>query len=196
MKSVFGILSAAALALRTGAVGAPADARSRSSRRLRPRARRQAGLAGGDRGGQGNPGDEERQRDVRRRRSQHRRADQERADAAATSTTRRTSTRSRSIVAKKLAGREKEIGDGMAQVYANEFTEQELKDLVTFYKSPLGTKLLASRAARDPVQHVLYEPVGAELRRGRRRPVPRRDEEARQGDLTAIRCRPLKLAPH
>jgi uncharacterized protein len=48
------------------------------------------------------------------------------------------------IVAKNLAGREKEIGDGMAKVYANEFTEQELKDLVTFYKSPLGQKLLAS----------------------------------------------------
>src|ERR1700716_2005556 len=48
------------------------------------------------------------------------------------------------IVAKNLAGREKEIGDGMAQIYANEFSEQELKDLVTFYKSPLGQKLLAS----------------------------------------------------
>jgi hypothetical protein len=48
------------------------------------------------------------------------------------------------IVAKSLAGREKEIGDGMAQIYANEFTEQELKDLVTFYKSPLGAKLLAT----------------------------------------------------
>jgi hypothetical protein len=48
------------------------------------------------------------------------------------------------IVAKNLAGREKEIGEGMAQVYANEFTEQELKDLVAFYKSPLGQKLLAS----------------------------------------------------
>jgi len=48
------------------------------------------------------------------------------------------------IVAQRLAGREKEIGDGMAQIYANEFTEQELKDLVTFYKSPLGQKLLAS----------------------------------------------------
>ena len=46
------------------------------------------------------------------------------------------------IVAKTLAGREKEIGDGMAQVYANEFSEQELKDLVTFYKTPLGKKLL------------------------------------------------------
>ena len=48
------------------------------------------------------------------------------------------------IVAKNLAGREKEIGDGMAQVYANEFSEQELKDLVNFYKSPLGQKLLSS----------------------------------------------------
>jgi hypothetical protein len=48
------------------------------------------------------------------------------------------------IIAKNLAGREKEIGDGMAQVYASEFSEQELKDLVTFYKSPLGQKLLAS----------------------------------------------------
>jgi len=47
------------------------------------------------------------------------------------------------IVAKDLAGREKEIGEGMAQIYASEFTEQELKDLVTFYKSPLGQKLLA-----------------------------------------------------
>ena len=48
------------------------------------------------------------------------------------------------VVAQSLAGREKEIGDGMAQVYANEFTEQELKDLVTFYKSPLGQKLLTN----------------------------------------------------
>ena len=48
------------------------------------------------------------------------------------------------IVAKNLAGREKEIGEGMAKIYANEFTEQELKDLVTFYKSPLGQKLLSN----------------------------------------------------
>jgi hypothetical protein len=48
------------------------------------------------------------------------------------------------IVAQALAGKEKEIGDGMAQIYANEFTEQELKDLVTFYKSPLGQKLLTA----------------------------------------------------
>ena len=48
------------------------------------------------------------------------------------------------IVVQQLTGREKEIGEGMAQIYCNEFTEQELKDLVTFYKSPLGQKLLAN----------------------------------------------------
>jgi hypothetical protein len=48
------------------------------------------------------------------------------------------------VIAQKMAGREKEIGEGMAKVYAGEFTEPELKDLVTFYKSPLGQKLLAS----------------------------------------------------
>jgi hypothetical protein len=48
------------------------------------------------------------------------------------------------VVAQTLAGREKEIGEGMAKIYASEFTEQELKDLVTFYKSPLGQKLLAT----------------------------------------------------
>jgi uncharacterized protein len=47
------------------------------------------------------------------------------------------------LVAKALAGREKEIGEQMAKIYANDFTEQELKDLTTFYKSPLGQKVLA-----------------------------------------------------
>jgi hypothetical protein len=48
------------------------------------------------------------------------------------------------IVAKNLAGREQEIGEGMAKAFASEFTEQELKQLVTFYKSPLGQKLLTA----------------------------------------------------
>jgi uncharacterized protein len=48
------------------------------------------------------------------------------------------------IVAQKLAGRESEIGEGMAKIYAGAFSEQELKDLVTFYKSPLGQKLLTT----------------------------------------------------
>jgi hypothetical protein len=48
------------------------------------------------------------------------------------------------VVAQAFAGKEKEIGEGMAQIYCNEFTEQELKDLVAFYKSPLGQKLLSN----------------------------------------------------
>jgi uncharacterized protein len=48
------------------------------------------------------------------------------------------------IIAKNLAGRENDIGEGMAQIYARVFTEQELKDLTTFYKSPLGQKLLTA----------------------------------------------------
>jgi uncharacterized protein len=47
------------------------------------------------------------------------------------------------IVAKSLAGSEQEISDGMAKIYASDFTEQELKDLVVFYKSALGQKLLS-----------------------------------------------------
>ena len=60
------------------------------------------------------------------------------------------------IVSQRLAGREKEIGDGMALIYANIFTEQELKDLVTFYKSPLGQKLLSSepRAIAGSMQYM------------------------------------------
>jgi uncharacterized protein len=46
------------------------------------------------------------------------------------------------VVAHTLAGRENEIGEQMAKIYASDFTEQELRDLVTFYKSPLGQKLL------------------------------------------------------
>jgi uncharacterized protein len=48
------------------------------------------------------------------------------------------------VVAQKLVGRESEIGEGMAKIYAGAFTEQELKDLVVFYKSPLGQKLLVT----------------------------------------------------
>ncbi|MBI3698834.1 MAG: DUF2059 domain-containing protein [Afipia sp.] len=45
-------------------------------------------------------------------------------------------------VVKDLNGREQEIGEQMAKIYANQFTEQELKDLATFYKSPLGKKTI------------------------------------------------------
>lgn len=45
-------------------------------------------------------------------------------------------------LARELAGKESEIGEGMAIIYATNFTEQEIKDLLAFYKSPLGKKSL------------------------------------------------------
>jgi uncharacterized protein len=50
-------------------------------------------------------------------------------------------------VAKTMAGKEKEIGEQMAKIYANDFTEQEMKDLTAFYKSALGQKLLTTEPA-------------------------------------------------
>ncbi len=50
-------------------------------------------------------------------------------------------------VVKDMAGRENEIGEQMAKIYANAFTEQELKDLATFYKSPLGKKVIEQEPA-------------------------------------------------
>lgn len=40
-----------------------------------------------------------------------------------------------------------EILDEVAKIYAEHFTEQELKELVAFYKTPLGKKLLAEEPA-------------------------------------------------
>jgi hypothetical protein len=45
-------------------------------------------------------------------------------------------------LARDLSGRESEIGEGMATIYATNFGEQELKDLLAFYRSPLGKKSL------------------------------------------------------
>ncbi len=45
-------------------------------------------------------------------------------------------------LAGELANKREEIAKAMALIYATNFTEQELKDLITFYKSPLGQKFL------------------------------------------------------
>ncbi len=50
-------------------------------------------------------------------------------------------------VAKDTAGREQEIGEQFAKIYATYFTEQELKDLLAFYTSPLGKKSLEQEPA-------------------------------------------------
>jgi uncharacterized protein len=41
-----------------------------------------------------------------------------------------------------LAPRFSELNDEMAKLYASHFTEQELKAILVFYKSPVGQKLL------------------------------------------------------
>jgi hypothetical protein len=48
------------------------------------------------------------------------------------------------VVAQAMAGREKEIGEQMAKIYASDFSEQELKEIVAFYKTPVGQKLLST----------------------------------------------------
>ena len=42
----------------------------------------------------------------------------------------------------EFAPRRAELEKEMVRIYAQAFTEQELKELVTFYKSPLGKKLI------------------------------------------------------
>jgi hypothetical protein len=44
---------------------------------------------------------------------------------------------------KEYASRSKELLDGAARVYANHFSEAELKQLLTFYQSPIGQKVIA-----------------------------------------------------
>ena len=46
------------------------------------------------------------------------------------------------ILHKELDGRSSEVLEQMAQAYAARFTEQELKDLLVFYKTPLGQKFI------------------------------------------------------
>jgi hypothetical protein len=54
-------------------------------------------------------------------------------------------------VAAKLRGedvpRSAELLDDAARIYASRFTEQELKEALAFYKSPLGRKLLTQEPA-------------------------------------------------
>jgi hypothetical protein len=47
----------------------------------------------------------------------------------------------------ELASRTAEVTNATARLYTDRFTEQELKDAVTFYKSALGRKLLSAEPA-------------------------------------------------
>jgi hypothetical protein len=75
-------------------------------------------------------------------------------------------------VAKELAGREMAIGDEIAKIYASRFSEQELKDIATWYKSPLGKKVIdqepeifaASRAFMEQWAQTFSEQIIAKFR--------------------------------
>jgi uncharacterized protein len=43
---------------------------------------------------------------------------------------------------KKYDARTSDLVDAAAKIYASHFTEQELKDILTFYQSPLGQKVI------------------------------------------------------
>jgi hypothetical protein len=85
-------------------------------------------------------------------------------------------------VAHDLAGQEQAVGDEMAKVYATDFTEKELRDLIAFYKTPLGKKLLeqeprtiqASFEAMNKFAQAFAQTVEAKFRaemRARNKPI-------------------------
>jgi hypothetical protein len=45
-------------------------------------------------------------------------------------------------VAKDLAGREKEVGDQFVKIYSYTFSESELKEILAFYKTATGKKVI------------------------------------------------------
>lgn len=59
-------------------------------------------------------------------------------------------------LARDFAGKESEVGDAMASIYATNFTEQELKDLLVFYKSPLGKKMndMEPKSIEDSLNYI------------------------------------------
>ena len=64
----------------------------------------------------------------------------------------------------QLAPRTAELKDEIAKLYAARFTEAELKDALTFFKSPIGTEVAARRAAfrgslADPRARLGQSPV-------------------------------------
>jgi uncharacterized protein len=46
----------------------------------------------------------------------------------------------------EMAPRFSEVTDEVARLYASRFTDRELKDILVFYQSPVGKKLLAQQA--------------------------------------------------
>lgn len=59
-------------------------------------------------------------------------------------------------IAAQMKGRESEVADEMAKLYASNFTEAEMRDLLAFYKSPLGRKAIVNepKALQESVDFI------------------------------------------
>ena len=83
----------------------------------------------------------------------------------------------------EYAPRSAEVVNDVAKLYASRFTEQELKDTLAFYKSPLGRKLL-DRGALDPrPEHEKRAELGRPAVARGDRQDPHRNETTRARDL-------------
>src|ERR1700680_869644 len=175
MKRLLRILSAASLALGLAMTGLPCGGAAAA-------ASAQGRVTGGDRGGQGNSGDEKRERDVCQRRSQHRPADQG-SVAAVEPQLSKGSPRSRRD-RRPEAGRPREgdrrrDGEGLCQRVYRAGAEGPGHVLQVAARP----EIIGRGATGNSIQHVLYERVGAAIRRNRQWRIPRRESQARQANL-------------
>ena len=79
----------------------------------------------------------------------------------------------------------REIATNVARVFAEHFTEQELKQLTAFYKTPLGQKLVKEEPAGDPGNLQTDPEMGGAVFRNRHGALPLRDAKRRDTDLSA-----------
>ena len=67
------------------------------------------------------------------------------------------------VILDSFQARYSELSDAMAVVYANNFTADDLRNLITFYKSPLGQKMLEKTPALTKQSLVAGQRFGASV---------------------------------
>ena len=99
------------------------------------------------------------------------------------------------ILHKDYDDRSAEVVDQTARIYASHFTEAELKEMLDFYKSPVGKKMIAEEPkALDESMNGCRQ-MGRYSFGRRDRQVSRRDEEARPRPLELGVRRPSASGP-
>ena len=91
--------------------------------------------------------------------------------------------RSRAQIACRVGSRSHEVVNEVAKLYAARFTEQELKDALAFYKSPLGKKLSDRGALDARPEHEKRAELGRPAVARGHRQDPHRNEATRPRDL-------------